>query len=113
MLLETLATRLPSGLGVYTLPLILLGLWQVLRSRNRTDWFLVLWIALIWLPLLITLPDHRYFMLSFPALALVMAREVRRSPGNALLLVLLCLVFCGVSLFLFVDWERQSHVFLR
>jgi hypothetical protein len=116
LLLETLTTRLPSALGVYAAPFVLVGVVQILRMRTRVDWFLLAWAAIVGGLLLATLPDHRYFMLTFPAVALIMARGMRTWPAlrnNALPLLLLCLFFCAGALYLFVDWERATHLFMR
>lgn len=116
LLLETVTTRLPSALGVYSAPFLLLGLVQIMRIRTRADWFLAAWSVIVGGLLLLTLPDHRYFMLMFPAAALIMARGVRTLPSlrrNALPLLSLCLFLCAGALYLFVDWERATHLFVR
>lgn len=116
LLLETLTTRLPSALGVYSAPFLLLGVVQLLRFRLRQDWFLLAWSVIVGGLLLLTLPDHRYFMLMFPAAALIMARGVRTLPSlrrDALPLLALCLFLCAGALYLFVDWERATHLFMR
>ncbi|MEJ2750521.1 MAG: glycosyltransferase family 39 protein [Anaerolineae bacterium] len=75
--LETFVTRLPSALGPYNLPLFVVGGWLVYRRRREADRLLLVWIGVVWLLLTVTLPDHRYFMLSFPALAVVMAQGLQ------------------------------------
>jgi 4-amino-4-deoxy-L-arabinose transferase-like glycosyltransferase len=113
LLLESLFTRLPSALGVYTLPLILLGLFHILRQRQKTDLFILFWVILIWAPLMFTLPDHRYFMLSFPALAIMMGRGMNRISGMTKQVVLISLLYCGGALYLFVDWFRLSNLIFK
>lgn len=112
LLFETLTTRLPSALGVYNLPLLGIGCLFLLARRNKADVLILLWVSLVTVPLLLTLPDHRYFMLTFPALALILATAlrsfVRASQEKVLLLALLC---CGGALYLFVDWTRAAHLF--
>ena len=71
VLFETMTNRLPSALGVYNLPLLALGGVFVINRRRSVDWVLIFWILSVWLPLLLTLPDHRYFLPSFPAVALM------------------------------------------
>jgi hypothetical protein len=111
--LETIVTRLPSALGVYTLPLLLLGAASLWRNRQRADWFIFTWIALVWLALFLTLPDHRYFMLTFPALSILLARGLFSLRHTAPQVLLLALFYCAGALYLFVDWVRSSHLFLQ
>ncbi len=88
----------------------------MLRLRLRQDWFLLAWTVIVGGLLLLTLPDHRYFMLMFPAAALMMARGMRTLPSlrsNTLSLLSLCLFLCAGALYLFVDWERATHLFMR
>jgi len=110
--LETLFTRLPSSLGVYHAPLILFGLLYLLKRRNPADWMLLLWIGAITLFLFLTLPDHRYFLPIFPALAMLVAHTLLRFPDYAERAILLSLLFSAGNLYLFVDWVRESHIFL-
>jgi 4-amino-4-deoxy-L-arabinose transferase-like glycosyltransferase len=110
--LETLFTRLPSSLGVYHAPLILFGLLYLLKRRNPADWMLLLWIGAITLFLFLTLPDHRYFLPIFPALALVVAHMLLRFPDYAERTILLSLLLGAANLYLFADWVRESHIFL-
>ncbi|MBV7338709.1 hypothetical protein KFU94_62925 [Chloroflexi bacterium TSY] len=111
--LETLLTRLPSALGVYAIPIMALGLVAFWKRRGWTEWFILAWIVLIWVPLLLTLPDHRYFMLSFPALALLAAHGLQATSDRMMQVLLLALLYCGGSLYLFVDWSRGTHLFLN
>jgi 4-amino-4-deoxy-L-arabinose transferase-like glycosyltransferase len=113
VLLESLLTRLPSAVGVYNIPLLFLGGLHLMRRRNQSDLFVLLWIVTVSLLLILTLPDHRYFMPTFPALAILMACGLRRIPEAAGQMVLLALLYCGGALYLFVDWHRARHLFLR
>ena len=72
--------RLPSALGVYHLPLLAAGVWGAWRRRQQAEWFLLAWVAVIWLPLLVTLPDHRYFLMTFPVLAVLAANALQNIP---------------------------------
>jgi len=111
--LEALLTRLPSNWGVYNIPMLLLGGSHLIRRRCRSDLFVLLWIAIVSLLLILTLPDHRYFMPTVPALAILMARGLRRIPAAIHQAVLLALLYCGGALYLYVDWHRARHLFLR
>ncbi len=112
-LAESLLTRLPSALGVYNIPLIILGAVQILRHRVRSDLYVVLWIAVVFISLTATLPAHRYYMLAFPAIALLMVRGLARVPAATNQAVLLAWLHCLGALYLFADWERVSHLFVR
>jgi hypothetical protein len=111
--LETIFSRLPSGLGVHHLPLVALGVILLLQRRSPSDVFVVIWPAVLAILLLLTLPDHRYFLSAFPAAALLMARGLRNLQMRAdRVIVLSLLLLCG-HLYLYVDWARESHLFLQ
>jgi len=112
LLFETVTNRLPSALGVYNLPLLALGGFWLLTRRSRSDWLLILWITAVWLPLMLTLPDHRYFMSSFPALALLIAAGFQLVPRLFDRTALLAILYCTGSLYLFVDWSRTAQLFV-
>jgi 4-amino-4-deoxy-L-arabinose transferase-like glycosyltransferase len=112
-LLKVLLFRLPSGVGVANLPMLLLGGGQLLQRRNWSDLFVMLWIAAIFFPLMATLPAPRYFLPAFPALAIVMAHGVLRSGEVAERLVILALLYAGGAWYLFVDWFRAAGGLFR
>ena len=93
---EALLTKLPSAVGLYAAPLVVVG---ALLARGRPARLLFAWIVLVLVPLLVTLPDNRYFLPAFPALAILASigvGRVFREPGRALSLSLgLCLVTVG------------------
>jgi 4-amino-4-deoxy-L-arabinose transferase-like glycosyltransferase len=111
-LLESLTTRLPSAIGVYNAPLLFLGGLYAIRHRGQAGRIVVLWIAVVFTLLIVMLPDHRYFLLAFPALAILMARGLESAPGIAERAVMLALCYCAGALYLFVDWQRVSLLFL-
>jgi len=112
--LEMLSTRLTSALGVYNFPLILLGGLCLLKTRSKADWFLLVWIAVVFVTVSVTLPDARYFMPAFPALGIAMARAgVKRFYAASGRVVLLALLYCGGALYLLVDWYRAGYIFLQ
>jgi 4-amino-4-deoxy-L-arabinose transferase-like glycosyltransferase len=112
LLLETVSNRLPSSLGVYNVPLLAVGGILAVWQRGRMNGVLLLWVTAVWLLLLLTLPDHRYFLSSFPALAVLMARALAGLPAGAGRILLLALLYCGGSLYIFVDWMRTGQLFL-
>jgi 4-amino-4-deoxy-L-arabinose transferase-like glycosyltransferase len=113
LLLETVTVRLPSAVGTYNLPLLLLGAWHLLRQRSTSDRLLMLWIGTVSLVLLVTLPDHRYFVVIFPAAAIVAARALKSIPGAPARVLPLALLYCAGALYLYADWNRATHLFLR
>lgn len=98
---EALLSKMPSAVGLYGVPLILSGL--AARAWSQPMRLLVWWILLVAVPLLLTLPDNRYFLPAFPALAILgglgvvrVFREPRRGLSLALALCLLTVVFYAV-----------------
>lgn len=110
--LESVLTRIPSSLGVQHVPIIFLGGLLLLHRRTPSDRFILLWIGFVSIALLITLPDHRYFLPTFPAIALMTANYLKRNPENSQRVLIMALLFWVGSLYLFYDWNRESHLFL-
>lgn len=112
-LLNSLITRLPSALGAYNLPLILLGAFVVLRQKSASNFFVLMWLGVVSLLLVLTLPDHRYFMVVFPAVAMISARWLETQSDVDLGRVTLLMLFCQIgSLYIFVDWKRATELFI-
>jgi hypothetical protein len=115
-LLNSLLTKLPSGLGAYNLPPILLGLWQLASRvpRKANDWYVLLWVGMTSLLLILTLPDHRYFMVIFPALAIAMAHWMEAWSAREIgQVTLLGFIFQIGALYLMVDWSRTNELFVK
>jgi len=113
-LLNSLITRLPSGLGAYNLPLILFGLFFLIRQKRPSDLFVLMWIGVVSILLILTLPDHRYFMVIFPALAMASASWTESRPSIDIgRVTLLLLIYQIGSLYIFVDWSRIGETFIR
>ncbi|MFB3905123.1 MAG: ArnT family glycosyltransferase [Acidobacteriota bacterium] len=113
LLFETMTNRLPSALGVYNLPFIAIAVLQLVRRRRQADWLLLCWIIPVFSILTVTLPDHRYFMVLFPAFSISMASCLAREDDRTVRILLLALLLCAGSLYLFVDWDRVNHLFLE
>jgi 4-amino-4-deoxy-L-arabinose transferase-like glycosyltransferase len=107
-LLNVLAMRLPSGIGMYLLPPLGLGVWRLSRRRGRSDLFVLSWILAVSLPLLLTLPGPRYFYPAFPALAIAAARGILHTEGEKTSLALFAFLSWAGALYLFVDWDRAA-----
>ncbi len=101
--LKALFIEIPSALGVYNIPLLLLGGLSLVRRRSQSDWFILLWIAVVFVPIMLILPDNRYFMPAFPALAIAMAHGVRLIPSVIEQTVVLALLYSMSTLYLFVS----------
>lgn len=110
--LEAVFTRLPSALGVHYMPLIMLAILYLFEEKNPSSLAILLWIGAVSISLLLTLPDHRYFLPVFPAIAIAVARVLHRFPACAERTILLGLLFEAGNLYLFADWIRESHLFL-
>jgi 4-amino-4-deoxy-L-arabinose transferase-like glycosyltransferase len=104
-------TQLPSAIGPYNFPVLLLGMWMIIRRRSASDWILLVWLLVFSAILVLTLPDHRYFLAIFPALAIIMGIWLHNNPQvrERTLLLIICYWLC--SLYLFVDWERAGPLF--
>ncbi len=109
--LESLVSRLPSALGPYNLAILALGLGQLISTPLPGDLVLLLWFGVPAVLFVVLLPDHRYFLPVFPALALIMARGLNASATCGLFPTLLALLFCLGNLYLFVDWKRETYLF--
>lgn len=110
---EMLVAKLPSGLGLYAVPVVVLGLLEVARRRDAAAWTLVSWIGWIGIPLLLTLPDNRYFLPAFPALAIVGALGLARlfSQPQRALRFFLALCFCTVVFYAALPDPRPVYLF--
>lgn len=114
MFLEFVSTRLPSALGVYSLPVLAVGgMFMTTRSENPVDRIIVVWVVIVFGAFSVTLPDARYCMPAFPALALIMARGLARMDQIKEKMLWLLIIECAIALYLFVDWQRSSHLFMN
>lgn len=111
--LEVLLTRLPSAIGLYSLIPVALGIVWLAMDRGPAARFLLAWIIPIAGVLIVILPDHRYFLQIFPALALAAAGWLAAIPGLETAVLVLALGLWPATLVLFVDWLRGRHVFLQ
>jgi 4-amino-4-deoxy-L-arabinose transferase-like glycosyltransferase len=110
--LESFFTRIPSSLGVQLFPLIFAGGLFLFKRRKSSDRFLLFWIGVVFVTLFLTLPDHRYFLPAFPAIAIMIANVVNRFTETRERVALLSLFLGWGNLYLFVDWVREAHLFL-
>jgi 4-amino-4-deoxy-L-arabinose transferase-like glycosyltransferase len=111
-MVEMISTELTSAVGFYNLPLLCLGVYCLLRERRKSDLLVLLWIVPVFAVVTFTVPDPRYFMPAFPALALAMARGLRLFAQERERIVLLALLLCAGSLCIFADWYRAAFLFV-
>jgi hypothetical protein len=113
LLIETFSTRLPSAFGLYNLLVVTVGGLLLLAKRQKRDWLLLIWIISVWLPVSLTLPDHRYYLASFPAVALAGAVALWHFPAHLPRLMLAAALQAGGAFYLFVDWARAAGLFVN
>jgi 4-amino-4-deoxy-L-arabinose transferase-like glycosyltransferase len=106
--LTALWKYLPYSLGVYNIPMLFLGGLYLMRCRRQSDLFVLLWIAAVFLPLVLILPAKRYFMPAFPAVAIAMAHGLRRFAKAREQAVMLALLYCGEALYL--SFSYYAHL---
>lgn len=106
LLVSTLSVTLPSALGAYHIPAFLVGGWQLMRRRSQADLFILLCIAGVFLPVLLTLPIHRYMLPAFPALAILIACALQQIPKATSRATILALLYCAQVLFVYalITW---------
>ena len=109
--INSLATRLPSGIGVYNLPVIALGTLLMVLTRKLPGIMLLIWIISFTIFLLLTLPDHRYFMPTFPAMALLAGAWLRDRGRVSMQIIILAFLLLFGAMYLFVDWQREAQLF--
>lgn len=110
--LDGLFTKLPSGLGVYNLPALVAGAATLLARRDPAARLLALWVGLVCAPLLLTLPDNRYFLPAYPALAAVVAIGVDRLRAGRVRVLLLAWLLCAVTLAYYARVDLSHRAFL-
>jgi 4-amino-4-deoxy-L-arabinose transferase-like glycosyltransferase len=115
-ILNILLTRLPSAIGVYHFPALLVaGLTAFQRQKpiemRLRSLILLGWVAVVFLAIILTLPDHRYFMPAFPALALLIAAWLKDRPKFGIRYTMLSILFLFSALALLIDWNRQAQLF--
>lgn len=110
--MDALLTKTPSALGVYTVPWIALGALATRRRRTSADRFVLAWIVLVFVPLLVTLPDNRYFLPAFPALAVLGARALLDRPIWLAHVLVLAWLLCAITLAFYARIDLSQRMFL-
>lgn len=112
MILEMLSSRLPSGIGAHNFPLIAWGLISLMALDVEPRAVLGVWLVVAFFFPIIALPDHRYMLPLFPAVALVMGQGITALGSHGLPLAAASLLLTLGNLYLYLDWSRQTHLFL-
>jgi hypothetical protein len=106
-ILESVLTRLPSALGLYQFPILGLGCLSIRPLRNRGDLYVVIWALAVFVPVLLTTPDPRYFIPAFPALAIIAVRGMQRARHGRVLMIYALILALGCWYF-FAQWQREA-----
>lgn len=96
-LLEIFATRLPSALGVYLVPLLAIGVFRGL-PLNRVDIFCAAWALGVITVVSLTAPHSRYMFPAFPALAALATLGLPVDEASRTRILLLALLLAGTTL---------------
>jgi 4-amino-4-deoxy-L-arabinose transferase-like glycosyltransferase len=107
-----LSQHLPLGIGVYNMPGMFMGLIDAGRAwgqstQPKATRSIILWAAWVALPVLALLPQPRYLLPAFPALALLAAGALVGFVGERTRPVLLALCYCPMWLILYNTIERS------
>lgn len=114
MFLEFVFTRLPSALGVYTIPTVVIGIFLMgISWQTSTSRLLSIWICSFFVPFSLTLPDARYCLPAFPVIAILAADGMEHITSNRWKVIASLAINCAGSLYLFIDWQRTHHLFIE
>jgi 4-amino-4-deoxy-L-arabinose transferase-like glycosyltransferase len=106
--LQSVFYGIPSGIGTYLLPLVGIGVWVFIRQhkageRVMSNGFIRYWLAIVFIPMLIALPVHRYFLPAFPALAIMLANGLDHFYEKPFRVLALALFLSYATLFVYMS----------
>ena len=111
MLVRTLLFSLPAAIGVYLLPLFIKGCAVLAAERPRATLPVLIWLGVPLLIVLPTLPDFRYMLPSFSAIAMIAALGwMKESPHIRSRLLWLSFLYCAITLVLLNEVTPTSIV---
>jgi hypothetical protein len=108
--IEVLCGRLPSAVGAFSVPILGVGAWQVGRRRRQSDLLSLAWLVAVSLPIAALLPDARYFLPAFPAVALIMTSGLRSVPGGVERPTFLALCCGAQALYLYLILDQAARI---
>jgi 4-amino-4-deoxy-L-arabinose transferase-like glycosyltransferase len=108
--IEVMCGRLPSAVGAFGVPILVMAGWHVARRRRQSDLLSLAWVVAVSLPVAALLPDARYFLPAFPALALVMTSGLRSVPGGAERPTFLALCYGAQALYLYLVLDQAARI---
>ena len=108
--IEVMLGRLPSAVGAFSVPILLLSAWHLVRRRTQSDMLTLAWVAAVSLPIVVLLPDARYFLPAFPALALMMASGLQSQLGAAERPTFLALCCGAQALYLYLVLTQAARI---
>jgi hypothetical protein len=88
------------------------GVRLLFRWQDPDSGFLFVWVAVVFGAFALTLPDARYCMPAFPALAIIMGYGLAENFRMRERVLWLMVANCAGALYLFVDWQRASYLFI-
>jgi 4-amino-4-deoxy-L-arabinose transferase-like glycosyltransferase len=100
--LDLLSMRLPAALGVYAIPLLWQGVLTTVRRRDALDVRVWAWLLIIFVPVIATFPEPRYFMPAYAALTLLMALGALAAPRPTARWLALAYCFGNLTLYAYV-----------
>ncbi len=109
---DAIVSKAPAALGVYLVPWVICGALAALWRRTLEEAFALWWIVLVFVPLLLTLPDNRYFLPAYPALVVLGASALLARPRVAGRALLLAWLLCAVSLLFYARIDLAQKAFL-
>lgn len=110
--MDAIFTKTPSAVGVYVVPWLALGALVAWRRRIPADWAVACWVVAVAGPLLLTLPDNRYFLPAFPALTLLAARALVEREERVVPVVGLAFALCAITLAFYARIDLGQRMFL-
>jgi 4-amino-4-deoxy-L-arabinose transferase-like glycosyltransferase len=108
--IEMLFARLPSAVGAFSFPILLVAGWNMARRGRQSDLLFLGWVVAASLPIAVLLPDPRYFLVAFPGLALFMAGGLRSVPGGSERPTFLALCYGAQALYLYLVLNQPARI---
>jgi hypothetical protein len=108
--IETMFGRLPTAVGAFSIRILLTSGWHLARRRRQSDLLALAWVAAVSSPVAAILPDPRYFLPAFPALALIMASGLRSPLGAVERPTIVALCYDAQALYLYLVLNQPARI---